>query len=253
MGDRKKIVQGLANTFPFRQRRVKCDETKPACLRCSNFGRVCGGYPSKEETPPPKDASPPAKRKLLSKAMQATPPAPSPSPEPSHAAVFAPPPPNSSFPPHIPAGITFQDQREYQYFCHFRDATAMEFSNGFEPTLWNPFVLKTCDNLSIRQLVVATAALSIAVKTPPLRLWNPSNDQHHQYALQQYGQALKGIREMVAAGQDSTRIALLSALLIFCFESLHGDLSRAVMHIQSAVDMIIKQLRSLPRPHHFSR
>ncbi|KAE8451403.1 hypothetical protein EG329_004032 [Mollisiaceae sp. DMI_Dod_QoI] len=236
-----------------KQRRVKCDETKPACLRCSNFGRVCGGYPSKEETPPPKDPTPPVKRKLLSKAMQMAP-APSPSPEPSYAAVFAPPPPPiSPFTPPVPAGIAFQDEREYQYFCHFRDATSMEFSNGFEPTLWNPFVLRACDNPSIRQLVVATAALSIAVKTPPLRLWNPSNDQHHQYALQQYGQALKGIREMVAAGQDSTRIALIGALLIFCFESLHGDLSRAMMHIRSAVDMIVKRLSSLPQPHYFSR
>ncbi|PQE32906.1 C6 zinc finger domain-containing protein [Rutstroemia sp. NJR-2017a WRK4] len=25
-------------------RRVKCDETKPSCLRCKNFGRKCDGY-----------------------------------------------------------------------------------------------------------------------------------------------------------------------------------------------------------------
>jgi hypothetical protein len=27
-----------------RLRRVKCDETKPSCLRCRNFGRKCDGY-----------------------------------------------------------------------------------------------------------------------------------------------------------------------------------------------------------------
>ncbi|KUJ08748.1 uncharacterized protein LY89DRAFT_542427, partial [Mollisia scopiformis] len=179
--------------------------------------------------------------------------APSPSPEPSYTAVFAPPPAISSFPPPVPVGVSFQDEREYQYFCHFRDITVVELANGFEPTLWSPYVLRACDNPSIRQLVVATAALSIAVKTPPLRLWNPSNDHHHQYALQKYGQALKGIREMVGGGQDSTRIALISALLIFCFESLHGDLGRAVTHVQSAVEMIIKRLSNLPQPHYFSR
>lgn len=181
---------------------------------------------------------------------------PSPSPEPSYAAIFAPPPPiasTSSFPPQLPAGVVFQDEREYQYFCHFRDTTAVEFASGFEPTLFNTFVLRACDNPSIRQLVVATAALSIAVKTPPLRLWNPTNDHHHQYALQQYGQALKGIRETVAGGQDSTRIALISALLIFCLESLHGDLGRAVTHVESAVEMINKRLSDLPQPHYFSR
>ncbi|KAM3155336.1 hypothetical protein ABEW05_004142 [Botrytis cinerea] len=30
-------------------RRVKCDETKPACMRCQNFGRVCDGYPAFNE------------------------------------------------------------------------------------------------------------------------------------------------------------------------------------------------------------
>jgi hypothetical protein len=251
-GSGTKISISTKLTPSHRQRRVKCDETKPACLRCSNFGRVCGGYPSKEDTPPPKDPNPPVKRKLLSKAMQVTA---SPSPEPSYAVAFAPPAPQpvSSFPPPVPAGVLFQDETEYQYFCHFRDTTAIELASGFEPTLWSTFVFGACDNPSIRQLVVATAALSIAVKTPPLRLWNPSNDHHHQYALQQYGQALKGIREMVAGGQDSTRIALISALLIFCLESLHGDLGRAVTHIQSAVEMIIKLLSNLPQPHYFSR
>jgi hypothetical protein len=29
-----------------RQRRIKCDEEKPSCLRCERSGRRCGGYPS---------------------------------------------------------------------------------------------------------------------------------------------------------------------------------------------------------------
>jgi len=29
---------------PGRKRRVKCDETKPECLRCQNFGCACDGY-----------------------------------------------------------------------------------------------------------------------------------------------------------------------------------------------------------------
>jgi hypothetical protein len=29
---------------PRRKRRVKCDETKPECLRCQNFGCACDGY-----------------------------------------------------------------------------------------------------------------------------------------------------------------------------------------------------------------
>ncbi|KAL0936150.1 C6 zinc finger domain protein [Colletotrichum truncatum] len=32
--------------FTCKTRKVKCDETKPACLRCSNTGRQCDGYPA---------------------------------------------------------------------------------------------------------------------------------------------------------------------------------------------------------------
>ncbi|KAF4634561.1 hypothetical protein G7Y89_g3537 [Cudoniella acicularis] len=228
-------------------RRVKCDETKPECLRCSNFGRKCGGYPSREESPPPKKPTHLGPRRLLSKAMQVGPsrsPSPSPMPLPTPAV--------STIHSSLPAGVTFQDEREYQYFCHFRDHTSIEFSAGFEPTLWNVLVLQACDNASIRQLATATAALNLAMGSSQ-NMGEFEKDSHHQYALQQYGEALKGIREMVASGQDSIRIALISALLIFCFESLHNELGRGIVHIQSAVEMIVKRISDAPQSFYFPR
>ncbi|TVY65763.1 Transcriptional regulatory protein moc3, partial [Lachnellula suecica] len=232
-----------------KQRRVKCDETKPECLRCSNFGRKCAGYPSKEESPPVKEMTLPVPRRLLSKAMQSSPSSsrsPSPSAIPLHARVA------SVARPLMPPGVVFQDEREYQYFCHFRDETSVELAAGFEPGLWNSLVLQACDNPSILRLTVATAALSLA-KAPHSSSPDFEKDAHHQHALQQYGEALKGIREMVAMGQDSLRIALISALLIFCFESMHGDLGRAIAHVQSALDMIVKRISDSPRSYYFTR
>jgi len=173
---------------------------------------------------------------------------PSPSPPVPFQARVAPPPR-----PLMPPGVVFQDQKEYQYFCHFRDVTAVEFSTGFEPALWNALVLQACDNPSILRLTVATAALSLATKGSQPAARDFEKDAHHQHALQQYGEALKGIREMVAMGQDSMRIALISALLIFCFESLHGDLGRAIVHVQSGIDMIVKRISNTPRQYYFSR
>ena len=155
-------------------------------------------------------------------------------------------------PPPIPIGVIFEDEREYQYFCLFRDEIAFELSGGFDPSLWNVLILKACDNPSIKQLTIATAALSKATKAAEQNLWDPEKDLHHEYALQQYGRALKGIREMVALGQDSMRVALVSALLIFCFESMHGDMARGVVHVQSAVELIVKRLSTLPRPYRSS-
>ena len=171
--------------------------------------------------------------------------APSPTLSPAPGASFSPSPPINTITPPLPPGVTFQDERCYQYFCHFRDVTSFEFSSGFDPSLWRSLVLGACDNFAIRRLVVATSALSTFVRGPPQR----TSELHLEYALQRYGEALKGIRETVATGQDSTRVALISALLIFCFESLHGDLGRAMTHIQSAIDLILKQLSALPQQH----
>ncbi|TVY46627.1 hypothetical protein LOCC1_G003298 [Lachnellula occidentalis] len=245
----------LLTSFIVRQRRVKCDETKPACLRCTNFGRKCGGYPSQEESPPAKEVNLPGPRRLLSKGLirrdstRSITRSPSPSPSP-----FPPPVPRVTSPRSLmPPGVVFQDQVEYQYFCHFRDETSIELATGFEPALWNKLVLQACDSPSILQLTVATAALSLATKAPHSNLWDSQKEAHRQHALQQYGEALKGIQTLVATGQDSMRIALISALLIFCFESLHGDLRQAIVQVQSAIDMIVKRISNNPQAYHFSR
>ncbi|TVY22990.1 hypothetical protein LHYA1_G008806 [Lachnellula hyalina] len=153
----------------------------------------------------------------------------------------------------MPPGVVFQDQKEYQYFCHFRDETSVELATGFEPALWDTLVLQACDSPSILQLTVATAALSLATKAPYANLWDSEKEVHHQHALQQYGEALKGIQKMVATGQDSMRIVLISALLIFCFESLHGDFRQAIVQVQSAIDMIVKRITNNTQAYHYPR
>src|SRR5580658_9952434 len=87
----------------------------------------------------------------------------------------------------------------------------------------------------------ATAALRQASQFPwphePNRMVS-----HRQYALNQYGVALRGVQKMLSRGQDSLRTALISSLLIFCFENMLGDTERAVRNIQSALDVIHEHL-----------
>lgn len=225
---------------------MKCDETKPNCLRCANFGRRCAGYASKEDTPP-KETIPTAKRRLLSKATAADP-VPELSPLPDASFVLR---PADSAAPHfappLPSGIICQDESELQYLCHFRDVTAIELSSGFSPTLWNSVILQACANPEIRRLAIATAAMSMAGTDPSERYWNTASEFHHQYALQQYGEALKAIhQQIVVCCADSVRTAMISSLLIFCFESLQGDAAPTMVHLQSALEVIVKRLSSTP-------
>jgi hypothetical protein len=223
---------------------VKCDETKPNCLRCANFGRRCAGYATKEDTPP-KDPTPAARRKLLSKASAVETEPESSSPDASFVLLSS----NTStthFTPTLPPGITFQDEAELQYLCHFRDVTSIELSSGFSPTLWNTVILQACSSPEIRGLTAATAAMSIAVSVPGGN-WNTASEIHRQYALQRYGEALKAIQQQIVVScSDSVRTAMISALLIFCFESFQEDVTPTMLHIQSALEVIVKKLSSEP-------
>jgi len=150
--------------------------------------------------------------------------------------------------------ISFNDDRDYQYFCVFRDQTAFELAGGFDPSLWRTLVVEACNNESIRELTTAVAALNIADKQSKSATGESRNSQNDmnsnlEYALLQYGKALKGIQNTVSAGQDSMRIALIAALLIFVFESLHGDTTRALTPIQISIDLILKRLSTMHRPY----
>ncbi|KAH8597650.1 hypothetical protein B0O99DRAFT_684959 [Bisporella sp. PMI_857] len=222
-----------------KKRHVKCDETKPECLKCCNFGRKCEGYPADEDNTPPPSRPSSRTRTLISKTPQRIP------------------------SPILPS-FTFTDDLEYNYFLIFRDQTAKELSGGFDPSLWDSLVIQACDNGSIRELASAIGALSLAgvqsttqsaLLYPNLHVGVLQNDQngHLQYALMQYGKALKEIRETVRSGQDTTRVALIAALLIFVFESLHGDTPRSVTPIHSAIDLILKKVSTMQRTYRGSR
>ncbi|KAE9368247.1 hypothetical protein N431DRAFT_414539 [Stipitochalara longipes BDJ] len=232
-------------------RRVKCDETKPNCLRCSNFGRKCAGYASKEDTPP-KETIPTTKRRLLSKAAAAEH---TPEPSPSLDARFALLSSNLSathFNASIPPGITFEDEAELQYLYHFRDVTSIELAGGFSPTMWNTVILQACDSPEIRRLTIATAAMSMASMPQSGMHWNTTSEYHRQYALQKYGEALQAIQQKITLScSDSVKTAMISALLIFCFESFQGDVTPTMMHIQSALEVIVKKLSSEPHSYQF--
>lgn len=64
------------------------------------------------------------------------------------------------------------------------------------------------------------------------------------FALQQYGKALQGLRDVVSKRRDGLRTALIASLLIFCFENFHGDFRLALTNIQSALDLMHNWLAS---------
>lgn len=195
-----------------RIRRVKCDEAKPSCQRCIKFGVSCDGYRVLDPSP--------AKKALL----------------PSH-----------NTPLHIlPMTALFKDQNEYQYWLYFRDEVAHDLSGNVPNKVWDYVILQTCNNSPIlRDLTVAIAALRKSRHNfiPP--------DTHHQYAVRKYGQALRSIQEMVSSRSDfeTIRTTLIASILIFSFETMHGNPEQAIEHAKASLKMMRKKLDTSTRKY----
>ena len=150
----------------------------------------------------------------------------------------------------LPLTTSFQDEREYKYFLHFQEEAALELSGPFDTSLWNHVILQACqDEPFLRRLTASIGALNKATRIRALNCCDEEANSHYQYALQKYGRALRGIQESISAAQtrDSTRIALITSLLVYCFENLHGDLELAITHMRSALQLMHKQLSHTKR------
>lgn len=189
-------------------------------MRCKKFGRICDGYEIKKTTFRP---SLPRKPKTVTGPRSLLP------------IGLAP----IQYSSPVPITISFQDELQERYFHLFHSETASEISGGFGSELWGRLVPQAChDEPCILHCAVGLSALSKAFKSRSSKTLYHTAEPHHQYALQQYGKALKGIREVIARGGNSPRTVLIAALLIFCFENFHGDVRLALTNVQSAVELM---------------
>lgn len=147
----------------------------------------------------------------------------------------------------------FQDNREYSYFQYFQQEAAPQISSHFDRGLFNHVIIQSSWNEpSLYQLMASVGALHKAENPKSLNQSEIVN--HRQYAFQQYGQALRRIQTRVSVDQypDTTRVALVASLLIYCFENLYGDLDSALKHLEGALRLMQKQLAQSGRLYRHS-
>jgi Fungal specific transcription factor domain len=211
-------------TMADRVRRIKCDETKPCCLRCTRTGRSCDGY-ERKLTQNSRRAS--HKSLLQRYNLQPIPLEPEPCPT------------------SLPVSINFQDQEEARYFRFFYHETADALAGGFDSPLWKRIVFQAChEDPSILNCTVAIAALDRACRDVSSKSSSRASAAHHRYALYQYSKALKGVREAISLGNNSLRSTLIASLLIFCFENFHGDVRLALINVRIAQELMHHWLES---------
>ncbi|KAE9367259.1 hypothetical protein N431DRAFT_495543 [Stipitochalara longipes BDJ] len=198
-------------------RRVKCDEGKPTCERCRKFGVKCDGYGTE----------------LSNKRSTPHPIVPNLKPD---------------FQPILwePASTLFKSEKDYRYFQSFCEKTALQL-DGFVPTdLWSRLMLQACErSQAVRYGIVAIAALDLTsdaslsrLQTSHLASDSLDPNAHHQFALQQYGLAVRHMRNSLSKGDQDLPTILMTCLVIICFEAFHGNHESAFSQLDIGLKMI---------------
>lgn len=150
----------------------------------------------------------------------------------------------------------FNDNRQYSYFLYFQEEATVQMSNHFDQDLFSHVIVQASWNEPcLCQLAAALGALSKAGNSSTSNVPKRTPDPHWEYALEQYGQALKSVQSRISGDghRDSTRIALIAALLVYVFENLYGDLDLAVKHLENALELMRTQLARASRRYRHSK
>ncbi|KAI4867237.1 hypothetical protein F4820DRAFT_414237 [Hypoxylon rubiginosum] len=277
-----KVKTGCNNC---KQRRIKCDELRPACTQCVRSKKTCTGYPPpprakvfEEVRIAPKPGAGHVVRMPAVKIASDMPPvrsklSPYSPPQPLVAMPvyrrgsprgITPPqtPIESSLTIHRPSTLPF-DPKEALYFQLFRERTASELSGFFDSSFWTRSVLQECHSEeAIRHAVVALGALYKTLEkmtesppgTPSGRV-EPTDSavQHWEVAFRNYSLALNSMVNSFSQDASSQRTSLMATVLLACFDSFIGDHKQAIVQIQSGL-RLLETLRAqrrnafLPRP-----
>lgn len=187
-----------------RIRKVKCDETKPFCSRCTKTGRKCDGY-----------LDPRALTKRRSFRDVA---------------------------PHDHVlGILLElaAPEEKRAFWFFQNCTAPCISGGFDAGFWKVLVLQICQTEpAVRHAVLAVSSLHEALGgTMPFIDGSLARPQQ-AFAMTQYNKAIS--RLLVQMSDPLTRplAKLLTNVLFVCIEYMRGQDRQALIHLESGRQLL---------------
>jgi hypothetical protein len=206
-----------------RLRRVKCDETKPECVRCIKYWGSCGGYPT--------DPAKPTNESCIE-------------------VIARPERPEISFPLIQPRlGPCFESEKDLRYFQIFRDQTAATLGGAFDSYIWGGIIPQACEQEPfILNAMIAIGALTHTMHevqryrrmgiAPKKGEGCLGKSPDHEYAIQLYGRALKGMRKASLCEDKDIRMALIACLLVVCFEGFHGSPVTAMTHAAQGVNLL---------------
>lgn len=193
-------------------RRVKCDEKKPRCEKCTSTGRTCDGYIRFYEDP----------NSTYGKCAVA---------EPRSSAMVVIP---------NPVFDTRGSVEERRCFDFFLNRTASQLSGFWDSDFWDCSILRaTHHQPAIRHAVLALGSLHERFEAGDRSVMNPIwNKGEGGFALKQYNQAIQQLIKPASEGQQAVDVCLIACMLFVCFETLRGHHGSALSHVNSGVKIL---------------
>jgi len=225
--------------FIFSIRRVKCDETRPSCIKCVATGRKCDGFPLLQESPSIGES-----QALL-----------------SHTPIAC-----YEIPFRMPGS-----QRDRQLMHYFCVQGAADLSGFLPLAFWSRTVLQVSqyDDV-VRQALLALSSLQMDLGgtasnsknnnnnnniSSSSSSSNPASDSlasHHSVetaqttTLARYGNVLRALQRRIdglpehdnSNQSEVVKGALICCTLFYCFESALGDSKAAMRHLESGLNLL---------------
>ncbi|KAI0140326.1 hypothetical protein BJ166DRAFT_116403 [Pestalotiopsis sp. NC0098] len=190
-------------------RKVKCDETKPACRRCSVTGRQCEGYQMEARHVASADEAQDSAGYHM----------------------------NADLELYRPSAVPNQSPTEARYLQYFSEKTVAQLTFFFPDDLWNVTILQVAQSHpSVRHALSSLSWYHERFVRPTTDLGNEAS-----FALVQYNLAIKHVLVEQEPSQP-VHIGIISCLLFVCIESLRGNLTTA-MHLYKYGRQIIQDAR----------
>ncbi|KAL9619619.1 MAG: hypothetical protein Q9160_005806 [Pyrenula sp. 1 TL-2023] len=229
-----------------RQRHIKCDESRPACFRCTSTGRQCD-YGFLDRSSRSRTGSPDAVN-LIGRSTS-TPPVPS---------IIG----------LLPQGN--RDDFRYIQFFHLRSAPALlGYYEGDQP-FWSKLLLQASfTDAAVRHAVVAVSfTFELFEKaqsegfssTQQGSGWNrmegegfkaylESKPVERDFILRQYNHAIRSLTQREPGCCPSKEVILITCVLFICLEFLRENVEGALMHLSSGLQVLrMKQGTGLATP-----
>jgi len=203
-----------------RIRKVKCDEAKPYCTRCTKTGRRCDGY---------LDAKSMAQRRRRTGT--------GPLVGGGNGRGCDPPAPLSLF-------FEWASPEEKRAFHFFQHVTAPCLSGDFDGAFWRVIVLQICQSEpAVKHAVLAVSSLHESMTAPTTYA---DAEDRHSFALSQYNRAIACLLDQMRDVDARPLVPLLTCVLFVCIELMQSKDKESLLHLDQGRQILSQLGRKQP-------